>query len=172
MARNVEIKALVRELDAIRTRARSLASSPGEILQQTDTFFAVPSGRLKVREFPDGTGELISYQRPDRRGPRESVYARYPCENAQALSETLGKVLPVRGIVLKMREVFLVGRTRIHLDRVQNLGSFVELEVVLSDGESVEHAEHVALELLQKLEISETGLLAQAYIDLLEAAVV
>jgi adenylate cyclase class IV len=172
MARNVEIKARVCELEAIRTRARSLASSPGEVLQQTDTFFAVPSGRLKVREFPDGTGELISYQRSDQRGPKESVYTRYPCQNARALSETLGRVLPVRGIVLKMREVFLVGRTRIHLDQVQNLGSFVELEVVLSDGESAEHAEHVALELLQKLEISETGLLAQAYIDLLEAAAV
>jgi predicted adenylyl cyclase CyaB len=100
------------------------------------------------------------------------VYTRHPCQNARALSETLGTVLPVRGIVLKRREVFLVGRTRIHLDRVHNLGSFVELEVVLSDGESVEHGTHVALELLQKLEISETGLLAQAYIDLLEAAAV
>jgi predicted adenylyl cyclase CyaB len=170
MARNIEIKAPVWELDAIRTRARSLASSPGEMLEQTDTFFAVPGGRLKVREFANGTGELISYQRPDQRGPKESVYTRYPCENAQALSETLGKVLPVRGIVLKRREVFLVGRTRIHLDQVQSLGSFVELEVVLSDGESAERGEHVALELLRKLEISESRLVAQAYIDLLEAA--
>ena len=172
MARNIEIKAPVPELDAIRTRARSLASSPAEILEQTDTFLAVPSGRLKVREFSDGTGELISYQRPDQRGPKESVYTRYPCQSAQALLETLGKVLPVRGIVLKRREVFLVGRTRIHLDQVQSLGSFVELEVVLSDGESAERGEDVALKLLQKLEISESSLVAQAYIDLLEAAAV
>src|ERR1051325_1964572 len=153
MARNVEIKAPVCELDAIRTRARSLASGPGEILRQTDTFFAVPTGRLKVREFTDGTGELISYHRPDQPGPRESVYTRFPCRNARILSETLGAVLPVRGIVLKRREVFLVGRTRVHLDQVQDLGSFVELEVVLSDGESAEHGQQVALELLRKLEI-------------------
>ena len=172
MARNIEIKAQVCDVDAIRSRARSLASNPSETLQQTDTFFAVPGGRLKVREFSDGTGELISYQRPDQCGPKESVYTRYPCENARALSETLGKVLPVRGTVLKRREVFLVGRTRIHLDQVHNLGLFVELEVVLSDGESAEDGKHVANELLHKLMIPETGLLAQAYIDLLEAAAV
>jgi predicted adenylyl cyclase CyaB len=171
MARNIEIKAQVGDLDQIRTRARSLASSPCVILQQTDTFFAVPSGRLKVREFADGTGELISYQRPDQCGPRESVYTRYPCQNARALSETLGGVLPVRGTVLKRREVFLVGRSRIHLDQVYNLGLFVELEVVLSDGEPAEQGRHVALQLLHELGIPDTGLLAQAYIDLLEASV-
>src|SRR5687767_10886513 len=112
MARNIEIKVQVREFDEIRTRARSLASTPGEILQQTDTFFAVPSGRLKVREFSDGTGELISYHRPDQRDPKESVYTRCPCQNARVLSETLGNALPVRGTVLKRREVFLFGRTR------------------------------------------------------------
>ena len=172
MARNIEIKAQVGEIDAIRSRARSLASNPSETLQQTDTFFAVPGGRLKVREFPDGTGELISYQRPDQCGPKESVYTRYFCENARALSETLGNVLPVRGTVLKRREVFLVGRTRIHLDQVHNLGVFVELEVVLSDGESAEDGKHVVNELLHTLEIPETGLLAEAYIDLLQAAAV
>lgn len=172
MARNVEIKVQVCDLDAIRSRARSLASNPGEILQQTDTFFAVPRGRLKVREFSDGTGELIAYQRPDERDPKESVYTRYPCRNARALSEALGKALPVRGTVLKRREVFLVGRTRIHLDQVQNLGVFVELEVVLSEGEPAEHGTRVAMELLHELEIPDTGWLAQAYIDLLEAAAV
>ncbi len=149
MARNIEIKAQVRDLDAIRTRARSLAANPAEILQQTDTFFAVSRGRLKIREFPDGTGELISYERPDDREPKESAYERYPCQNARALLETLGKALPVRGTVVKRREVFLVGRTRIHLDQVQSLGVFVELEVVLSDGEPPEHGKLVARDLLQ-----------------------
>lgn len=172
MARNIEIKIQVRELDSIRTRARSLASNPSEVLEQIDTFFVVPSGRLKVREFSDGTGELISYQRPDQRGLKESVYTRYSCQNARALLETLSKVLPIRGTVLKRREVFLVGRTRIHLDQVHNLGSFVELEVVLTDGESAEYGKHVAHELLHQLKIPDTGLLAQAYIDLLEAAAV
>ena len=103
---------------------------------------------------------------------KESAYERYPCQNARALLETLGKALPVRGTVVKRREVFLVGRTRIHLDQVQNLGVFVELEVVLSDGEPPEQGKLVARDLLQKLDVPETRLLADAYIDLIEASVV
>ena len=149
---------------------RTLVLNPSETLEQTDTFFAVPNGRLKVRQFSDGTGELLSYHRADQLGPKESVYTRYPCQNARALSETLGKVLAVRGVVTKRREVFLVGRTRIHLDQVHNLGFFVEFEVVLSNGESAKDGESVARELLHKLKIPTAGLIAGAYIDLLEAA--
>src|SRR5712691_5106485 len=115
MARNIEIKARVAALDAVRAKALSLASGPGELLQQTDTFFSVPSGRLKVREFSDGTGELISYHRPNTLGPKPSVYTRCACQNAKALCTTLSRVLPVRGAVAKRREVFLVGQTRVHL---------------------------------------------------------
>jgi predicted adenylyl cyclase CyaB len=172
MARNIEIKAQVPELEGIRMTARRLASSPGEVVEQTETFFVVPQGRLKVREFSDGTGELISYHRPNQAAPKESVYTRYPCQNAKALSETLRKVLPVRGAVMKRREVYLVGGTRIHLDRVHNLGFFVELEVVVSDGEAVEHGERVAHELLHVFGIPKTSLVSEAYIDLLEAAAV
>lgn len=170
MARNIEIKAQVPELDALRAAVVALVSNPGETLEQEDTFFAVPNGRLKVRRFSDGTGELISYHRADQPGPKESVYSRFLCQNARALSETLGQVLPVRGVVTKRREVFLVGRTRIHLDEVHDLGCFVECEVVLSEGESTEDGERVARELLHKLNIPTTRLIAEAYIDLLEAA--
>src|SRR2546425_3643256 len=138
MARNVELKARIPDLATIRAKAASLASGPMEIIDQTDTFFAVPRGRLKVRAFSDGSGELISYERPDREGPKESVYTRVACEDARVLSQALGSVLFVRGIVAKRRELFLVGRTRVHLDRVDDLGCFVELEVVLAPGESVE----------------------------------
>jgi adenylate cyclase class IV len=170
MPRNIEIKARVPELDVLRAAVVALVSHPGETLEQEDTFFAVPNGRLKVRRFSDGTGELISYHRADQRGPKESVYTRCPYQNARALSETLGEVLPVRGVVTKRREVFLVGRTRIHLDQVHLLGCFVEFEVVLSERESAEDGERVARELLHTLHISTTRLVAEAYIDLLEAA--
>jgi predicted adenylyl cyclase CyaB len=171
MARNVEIKARVPGLDAIREKARSRASSAAEFLEQTDTFFEAPRGRLKVREFADGTGELISYQRSDDRGPKESVYSRYPCQNAKALSKTLSKVLTVRGVVVKRREVIMLGRTRVHLDKVEGLGSFVELEVVLHDDESVESGRLEADELLRVLDIPPHALIAEAHIDLLEGTI-
>ena len=168
MARNIEIKARVPALDAIRVRATLLAAVPSEVLEQTDTFFVVPHGRLKVRAFSDGSGELIAYERHNQPGPKQSIYTLYACPNARTLSETLNRVLPVRGVVVKRREVLLIGRTRVHLDQVDDLGFFVELEVVLNDGEPVEHGEREAHALLEALAIPPSALVAEAYIDLLD----
>ena len=169
MASNVEIKARVQDLAPIRKKVAALAPGAGEIVNQTDTFFVVPRGRLKVRAFPDGSGELISYQRSDQPGPKESVYTRVLSQDAPALVRALGSVLPVRGDVVKRRDVFLVGRTRVHLDEVERLGCFVELEVVLSPGERVEEGHREAQALLRSLDIPSAALVAEAYIDLLEA---
>jgi adenylate cyclase class IV len=170
MPRNVEIKARVHELSGIRAKVAALASSPGEILGQTDTFFAIPAGRLKVRELSDGSGELIAYERPNQPGPKASSYSRFACTNARALTLTLSRVLPTRGTVVKQREVFLIGRTRVHLDHVDGLGLFVELEVVLADGELAEDGNREAQGLLDALDIPQAALVAEAYIDLLESA--
>jgi predicted adenylyl cyclase CyaB len=168
MSTNIEIKARVPDLASIRAKAASLASGPAEIIDQTDTFFVVARGRLKVRAFADGSGELIAYERADDQGSKQSTYTRVECRDATALSEALARVLPLRGVVVKRRELFLVGRTRIHLDVVENLGCFVELEVVLALDESPERGHQEARELVTSLQISEAALVAEAYIDLLE----
>jgi predicted adenylyl cyclase CyaB len=172
MSRNIEIKARVANLASVRARAASLASCPAQIIDQTDTFFVVARGRLKVRAFADGSGELIAYDRGDTPGPKQSTYTRVECRDAIALSEALARVLPLRGVVVKRRELFLVGRTRIHLDVVENLGSFVELEVVLAEDEPPERGQDEARELINLLKVSEDGMVAEAYIDLLERAAV
>jgi adenylate cyclase class IV len=169
VARNIEIKARVAALDPVRTAARSLTSAPGEMLRQTDTFFVVPDGRLKVRAFADGTGELIAYHRPNTAGLRQSVYSRCVCSDAAALCEALSRVLPIRGVVRKEREVVIIGQTRVHLDQVDGLGTFIELEVVLGDDESAEHGEQVARTLLRTLQIPDDSLVSEAYIDLLNS---
>jgi predicted adenylyl cyclase CyaB len=168
MARNVEIKARVADLTTVRSTAASMASGEGVVIEQTDVFFVVPRGRLKVRQFGDLSGELIAYDRQDAAGPKESVYTRVRCADAAALARALETVLPVRGRVRKRREVFIVGRTRVHLDDVQHLGSFVELEVVLDDHESLEEGRREAERLMNALAISPSMLVSGAYIDLLE----
>ena len=168
MSRNIEIKARVDDLGAVRTRAAALASGPPQLIDQRDTFFVVDHGRLKVRAFADGSGELIAYERSNERGPKQSSYTRAECRDAAALCEALARVLSVRGVVTKHREVFMAGRTRIHLDRVERLGSFVELEVVLAEGESPEAGQREAQSLLKSLAIAESDLVPDAYIDLLE----
>ncbi len=146
----------------------SLAPTPPEVLAQTDTFFAVPRGRLKLRQFSDGSGELIFYERPDRASPKESSYFRYSCPEPKAVSAVLGQALGVRGVVEKRREVSMIGRSRIHLDEVRGLGTFLEIEVVLGDGEAAAEGERVARELLAAFGVPESDLVARAYIDLLE----
>ena len=123
---------------------------------------------MKLRQFSGGSGELIFYERSDQAGPKESSYSRCACPEPKAVSAVLGQALGVRGVVEKRREVFMIGRTRIHLDEVRGLGSFLEIEVVLDDGEAAAGGEHVARELLAAFGVPESALIARAYIDLLE----
>lgn len=167
MARNVEIKARVTDVTAVRKRANALPVRATEELEQTDTFFVVPHGRLKLRESSGSTAELIFYERSDSAGPKLSEYQRIGCADPERWRTLLGRALGVRGVVKKQRSVLLVGRTRIHLDRVEGLGDFLELEVILEEGESAARGEAVARELLSALGIGVSSCVSGAYIDLL-----
>lgn len=170
MARNIEIKARVADLQAVAAAAEALgAQGPTEILQD-DAFFPCPNGRLKLRAFADGTGELIFYRRADQAGPKESFYLRSHTTQPDVLRESLVLAYGSAGRVRKKRLLYLHGRTRIHLDQVQGLGSFVELEVVLADGESTQDGVDEAHGLMQRLGIDADGLIDGAYVDLLRAA--
>ena len=169
MARNVEIKARIADLSLIQARLVELNYQATQQLHQTDTFFTVPKGRLKLREFGDDTGELIYYERSDQPKAKLSEYERIPCDSPTAMREALSKALGIRGVVKKRREVVLVGRTRIHLDLVEDLGSFVELEHVLDDGEKLAAGERMVQDLMDELGILDSALVSGAYIDLMEA---
>jgi predicted adenylyl cyclase CyaB len=167
MARNVEIKARIESVEALTPRAAALADQgPTEIVQD-DTFFACPKGRLKLRAFSATSGQLIFYQRPDQAGPKESFFLISPTSAPDTLREALTLAYGQAGRVRKHRTLFLAGRTRIHLDRVEDLGDFLELEVVMADGEPVEAGVAVAHDLLAKLGVSPTQLIERAYVDLL-----
>jgi predicted adenylyl cyclase CyaB len=168
MARNVEIKARVRDLAEVRTRAEALSDGPGRVFEQEDAFFHVPDGRLKLRRFPDGKGELIFYRRPDEAGPKTSEYFIHWTDDPASLRDLLESAFGVRGVVRKRRLLYLVGPTRIHLDEVEGLGSFLELEVLLEDDQTSAWGEAVAVDLLAKLGVSPDDRLAGAYIDMLE----
>ena len=167
MARNVELKARVPDLGAVEARLRPIATDGPVPLTQHDVFYAVPQGRLKLRHFGDGTAELIRYDRPDTPHPALSSYDRVPVAEPAATDALLRTALGLRAEVSKRRTVYWVGRTRVHLDQVEGLGSFIELEVVLGDAEAEAAGHDEAERLLAALEISTEALLAQAYVDLL-----
>jgi predicted adenylyl cyclase CyaB len=167
MTRNVEIKARVRDLAALRKRVVEVSDSGPELLVQRDTFYTVRQGRLKLREFGDGTAELIYYQRPDKAGPKTSKYTRAQILDAPSTREALGQALETKAVVVKQREVFLAGTTRIHLDEVDGLGTFVELEVVLTEDETDSDGERIASAFMEQLGLRPEDLIERAYADLL-----
>lgn len=165
--RNVEIKARIESVDTLLARARALADGPPRPIAQDDTFFACRHGRLKLRDFGDGRGELIQYQRADEAGPKTSTYVRSPTAEPATLREALARALGQTGRVRKQRLLLLAGRTRIHLDRVEGLGDFLELEVVLAEGEDEASGLAEAEVLMRRLGIVPAQLLRGAYLDLL-----
>ena len=167
MARNVEIKAAVRDLSRVAGALDELGAGPPNELLQEDTFFEGARGRLKLRRLSPTSGELIHYHRPDVTGPKTSEYMLVPTTEPDRLRQALASAYGVAGAVCKRRVVRMVGRTRVHLDEVAGLGTFVELEVVLAAGESAEDGVAEAHRLLAALGIGAEALVAGAYVDLL-----
>jgi predicted adenylyl cyclase CyaB len=167
MTRNIEIKARIESVEAISIKAAALADQgPIEILQD-DTFFTCERGRLKLRAFSANEGQLIFYQLPNRTGPKESFFIISPTSSPDMLREALSLAYGQAGRIRKHRTLYLVGRTRLHLDRVEELGHFLELEVVLSEGEPSARGVEEAHKLMAALGIASTQLIEGAYVDLL-----
>lgn len=171
MNRNVEIKARVTDLAAVRKVAEQLADTGPVVLEQEDTFFHCPTGRLKLRHFGDSRpAELIYYWRGDSPGPKESRYVVHRTSDPSGLFAVLSAALEVRATVRKRRTVYLVGSTRVHLDEVEGLGQFVELEVVLRPDQQTSEGIDIAGDLMARLGITPTQLIDRAYVDLLPGA--
>lgn len=168
MARNIEIKASVDDLHILAERAARIASQGPQQIDQDDTFFNCDAGRLKLRDFGDGTGQLIFYQRQDRQGPKESFYVLSETASPDSLREALSLAYGQAGRIRKQRLLYLAGRTRIHLDKVEGLGNFMELEVVLQEGDDIDAGVREADALMQRLGIRQSQLIEGAYIDLLD----
>jgi predicted adenylyl cyclase CyaB len=167
MARNIEIKARVESVETLAERVAAIADEGPIVMFQDDTFFMCERGRMKLRAFSATEGQLIFYQRPNAKGPKESCYIISPTAVPDSLREALSLAYGQAGRVRKLRTLYVVGRTRVHLDQVEGLGQFVELEVVLSDGEGTRPGIEEAEGLVALLGISSAQLVDEAYVDLL-----
>lgn len=167
MPSNIEIKARARNFEEIRIRAEHLSDKPVQVIPQEDTFFHTPQGRLKLRVLADHA-QLIYYTRSDQDGPKRSDYHITRSNDPQNLRRVLELAYGIRGVVKKTRYLYLVGQTRLHLDDVQGLGQFIELEVVLQEGQSEAEGQKIAEDLMSALGVERTDLIQGAYMDLLE----
>ena len=167
MSTNVELKAKAQDFASQRNLAEELSCGKAKFLEQIDVFFNVPEGRLKLRELSPDHGELIYYRRPNQREKKVSNYSIVKSDQPKMLASILSDAYGVCGIVRKRRWLYIVGQTRIHFDDVDDLGYFIELEVVLNEGQTVDEAELVAEFFKRKLGIRDEDLISSAYLDLI-----
>jgi len=168
MPKNIEIKARVRDLTDLKRRAETISDSSLEVIPQEDTFFVTAKGRLKLRVLAPDRAQLVYYERPDQEGPKRSDYFIFNTNDPENLKTALTLALGIRGVVKKTRFLYRVGQTRLHLDAVEGLGQFMELEVVMRDDQSDAEGQAIADELMKKLGIEPNDLIEGAYMDLLE----
>jgi homotetrameric cytidine deaminase len=148
--RNVELKAVDPDPDATLERALAAGARDQGVLVQRDTYYGAGRGRLKLREEEPGEAHLIAYERADEARARTSAYriARVPVPGE--LKDALEAALGVRQVVSKSRRLLLWESVRIHLDDVDGLGRFVELEAV-AEGDSDLAREHEQVRMLREI---------------------
>lgn len=170
MPSNIEIKAALGNRAAAEKVAIRLSDTCPETIQQEDTFFRCDGTRLKLRVLAPDRGELIRYERSDEADARCSRYVIARTSDPHALKEILTKTLGIAGVVRKTRTLYMVGQTRVHIDEVERLGTFLELEVVLRDRQTEAEGKTIAESLMAELGIDKRQLIPNAYVDLVGRA--
>jgi homotetrameric cytidine deaminase len=169
-SRNVEVKALDPDPDRSLAICRELGAEDRGVLVQRDTYFRVPSGRLKLREEGDAGATLVQYDRPDAAEARVSRYRLVAVEDAGGMSEALDAALGTLVVVDKRRHLLQFKGVRIHLDDVDGLGRFVELEGVAEPGSDLDAERRTVDALAEALGIDGNRIVAESYSDRLLGA--
>src|SRR3954454_16642076 len=163
--RNIELKAFDPDPERSLQVALGLGARDRGVIRQRDTYFRVNSGRLKLREEEPGGATLVQYDRVDADEARESRYRLVPIDDPRALCAALQASLGLLAVVEKERHLLLWQSVRIHLDRVKDLGNFVELEgVAMADSDLAGELEKVT-RLTEALEIPPERILRNSYSD-------
>ncbi len=166
--RNLEFKARLRDPRATLARARDLGADLWGDLRQTDTYFGARRGRLKLRETAGFQSELVFYERDEAAATRPSDYTKVAVGDGAALPKVLAASLGVVGVVRKRRTLLVLDTARIHLDNVDDMGHFLEIEVPVREDE--EAARRQLNGLIASLGFSWAVCVRASYIDLLEPA--
>lgn len=165
--RLLELKARHPDLDQAE-RWCAKRATPIEEVAQTDTYFPVGEGRLKLRVVRGrAAGTLIAYWREDTPGPKRSRVSLLAVADPASLLSILRGALGVLVEVRKRRQVFRWGEVQVHLDRVEGLGSFVEFERRVDSREAERKAEAEFAELRAALQVPDEALEPGSYGDLL-----
>jgi adenylate cyclase class 2 len=166
----LELKARDRDPARSLEVCQELGAEDRGTLTQRDTYFEVPRGLLKLREEPDAVAHLIAYERPNLAGRKESRYRVVQVPEPAELQEALAAVLGITVVVSKARRLFIFEGVRIHLDRVEGLGEYIEFEGVAADGGDPSGFAELLAGLQQSFAIREGDLLGESYSQLIRSA--
>ena len=164
---NVEIKAIVNDPSFVRNYLLNHGATFKGTDEQTDTYFNVKAGRLKLRE-GNIENNLIFYNRANQAGPKSSNFNLVKIEDTKGLKEALERSCGIKIIVRKKREIYYIRNVKFHIDEVPGLGSFIEIEAgnILVDKIESELLDQCNF-YLKEFGIKEEDLIAESYSDLL-----
>jgi predicted adenylyl cyclase CyaB len=164
---NVEIKARCGDPEKVRAVLQAQGAEFRGLDRQTDVYFNVPRGRLKLR-CGDIENALIYYNRPDNRGPKQSDVCLCPCPPESGMEALFTELLGVRVRVVKEREIYFIDNVKFHIDTVDGLGGFVEIEAIDADGNiGRERLLDQCRRFMTLLEIDDADLIDRSYSDML-----
>lgn len=165
---NIEIKAKYTNHDKARQLCQDLGAACLGTVRQIDTYFRVQKGRLKLREQDAGTAELIAYVRPDQEVPKCSEFVVIKVDCPTTVKEIFSALLSVETVVQKSRTIYILDSARIHIDEVDGMGRFLEVEVLCGSGDdaAIQTATIRALELMKAFEITPKDLIPGSYREL------
>ena len=164
---NIEIKARTSKAEFIRQYLLDHGADFKGVDEQTDTYFNVSNGRLKLRE---GNIEknLIFYNRPDQQGPKQSDFQLLAVDDSNSLRYILTSALGVKVTVKKKREIYFIENVKFHLDSLEGLGNFVEIESSNKDHAiSVDKLREQCAFYMKELSIADQDLISASYSDML-----
>lgn len=164
---NIEIKARLRDREGVERTARKLGACVG-MDHQIDTYFRSPRGRLKLRESSPGGAQLVPYLRPDQSGPKRSDYLVVPVADPVLCKRLFSEILGVDIVVDKMRTIYLIENVRVHIDDVNGLGQFFELEAVYDDPQRERKERQKVRMLLKKFGIADDDLIEGSYREMIK----
>ncbi|MEZ4689923.1 MAG: class IV adenylate cyclase [Ignavibacteria bacterium] len=165
MKKNLEIKLQLESASQIISIRKSLNNYTRSIEKQTDIYYKVKKGRLKLRIINEKEGNLILYDRAEKKGKRISHYTISGTKDFRELEYILTRQFDILIKVIKKREIYILNNVRVHLDKVSGLGNFLEIEIIYSD---LLKAKKQMAQLTDLLKLDETKFIKNSYSDLLK----
>ena len=165
--KNIELKVKVNNFRNVIGILKKLRAKHVGTLNQIDTYYNADKGRLKIREIDDKDFQKIFYQRPDKKASKISLYSVSKIKKSQLQKErnNLKRSLGEKVIVKKQRDLWILKNTRVHLDRVKDLGNFLELETQIEKAGKNAKKEHK--EIIKLLNLSKHKAFSVSYSDML-----